>query len=178
MGRNVALKDLLLFAYHLHGSQLSGPDWIETEGYDITAEVNHPVTPAQLRQMLPALLEDRFKLQSHRETKEIHAYWLVVAKGGSKLRDEKEGAEATAALEKEGKSPFRPGLAVITKPCDLPQFAERLGRPHSIVPCWTRQGSKDTSGVTSSGYRTPLQRVQVTSGRSSSFSLVPRSYQL
>jgi uncharacterized protein (TIGR03435 family) len=79
--------------------------------------------------MLQALLEDRFKLQFHRERKEIPTYWLAIAQGGPKLLDEKEGAEAMAALEKDGKSPFKPGLASITKPCDLPEFAERLGRP-------------------------------------------------
>ena len=36
--------------------------------------------------MLRALLEERFKLTTHRETKESQGYALVVAKGGPKLK--------------------------------------------------------------------------------------------
>jgi uncharacterized protein (TIGR03435 family) len=35
--------------------------------------------------MLRALLEDRFKLRVHRETKEVPVYFLRVAKNGPKL---------------------------------------------------------------------------------------------
>ncbi len=37
--------------------------------------------------MLQALLAERFNLVAHRETKEMPVYFLVVAKGGPKLRD-------------------------------------------------------------------------------------------
>jgi len=36
--------------------------------------------------MLQALLEDRFKLRAHRETREVPIYALTVAKDGAKLR--------------------------------------------------------------------------------------------
>ncbi|HYL36545.1 MAG TPA: TIGR03435 family protein [Bryobacteraceae bacterium] len=39
----------------------------------------------QFRDMLRALIEDRFQLKIHRETKELPAYALLVAKNGSKL---------------------------------------------------------------------------------------------
>jgi len=35
--------------------------------------------------MMQAMLEDRFKLKVHRETREMVAYHMVVAKGGAKL---------------------------------------------------------------------------------------------
>ncbi len=40
--------------------------------------------------MLQALLEDRFKLRVHRETREVSVYALTVAKGGPKLQPFKE----------------------------------------------------------------------------------------
>ncbi len=42
---------------------------------------------AQLLQMLQQLLADRFKLKSHRETREASGYVLLVAKNGSKLEE-------------------------------------------------------------------------------------------
>ena len=44
------------------------------------------IRPEQLRPMLKALLEERFQLKYHQETKELPVYSLVVAKGGSKLK--------------------------------------------------------------------------------------------
>ena len=126
-GTHLTLKHLLAFAYDLHSSQFAGPDWIETEGYDINAQAKSPATRTQLREMLQVLLEDRFKMTSHRETRELPVYWLVVAEGGPKLRDPKEEAVFNAALA--GKSPFKPGMSAMYTNKDLPGFAEYLGKP-------------------------------------------------
>jgi uncharacterized protein (TIGR03435 family) len=42
--------------------------------------------------MMQALLEDRFQLKTHRETREISAYIMTVAKGGPKLHPTEEGS--------------------------------------------------------------------------------------
>jgi uncharacterized protein (TIGR03435 family) len=125
-GSNVTLKQLLRYAYELQESQLSGPDWIGTESYDVVGKPASPAGAAQLRLMLQRLLEDRFKMKSHRETKELPVYWLVVAEGGPKLRDPKEEEAFNAAFA--GKSPFRSGFAGMFTNKDLPGFAERLSR--------------------------------------------------
>ena len=125
-GTNVALKQLMRFAYELQESQISGPGWIETEGYDVTARPSNAATAAQLRLMLQTLLEDRFKLKSHRETKEMPVYYLMVADGGPRLRDPKEQEAFDAASA--GKLPFRPGFGGLFSNKDLPGFAERLSR--------------------------------------------------
>jgi uncharacterized protein (TIGR03435 family) len=49
--------------------------------------------------MLQALLEDRFQLKMHRETKEVPVYFLTVGKSGSKLQPTKEGACAPLDLD-------------------------------------------------------------------------------
>ena len=120
-GTNVTLKQLLQFAYRLHDSQVSGPGWMETERFDITAKVLAPG--------LRAVLSDRFKLKFHHETKEIPVYFLMIAKGGPHLRDLKEGQAAFDALVKDRASPFKSTMVSLFKGCDLPAFAERLGRP-------------------------------------------------
>jgi uncharacterized protein (TIGR03435 family) len=55
--------------------------------YDIAATAPLEVTKDQLLNMLQGLLADRFKLTLHRETKVQPIYRLVIAKGGSKLRE-------------------------------------------------------------------------------------------
>jgi uncharacterized protein (TIGR03435 family) len=70
-----------------------GPDWIRSDTYDIAAkaEGNAPF-PQMAGPMLRALLEDRFKLKIHRETKEVPVFFLTVAKDGPKLEPMKEGS--------------------------------------------------------------------------------------
>ncbi len=126
-GKNVTLKQLMAYANDIPGYLLLGPDWIDFNGYDVTAVAKNSPSVTELRSMLRTLLEDRFKLKTHREAREIPAYWLVVAKGGPKLRDPKEEYTFNSAFA--GKSPFRPGFTAIFSNKSLPEFAERVGRP-------------------------------------------------
>jgi uncharacterized protein (TIGR03435 family) len=87
-GRDVTLKFLLAFAYRLQQFQISGgPRWIGSDRFDVEGKAEDPRTGFdQLRLMLQSLLEDRFKLKLHRETKESHVYALVVGRDGPKIR--------------------------------------------------------------------------------------------
>jgi uncharacterized protein (TIGR03435 family) len=127
-GTNVTLRQLMVLAYHLNASQLQGPSWIDSEGFDITVKAEDTSGGPALGLRLQTILTDRFKLKVHRETKNMPVYFLVVANGGPKLRDAKEGEDAFNGLVKNGNSPFKPYFAGIFKGCDLPAFAERLGR--------------------------------------------------
>jgi uncharacterized protein (TIGR03435 family) len=76
-----------------------GPAWIDSERYQIVAKAEG--TPGQETMsgaMLRALLEDRFKMKVHRETREVPVYALTVAKGGPKLQRAQEGSCATLDL--------------------------------------------------------------------------------
>ena len=70
-----------------------GPGWIDSDRYQIIAKAEG--TPGQDRMhgpMLQALLEDRFKVKVHRESREVPAYALTVAKNGPKLQPFQEGS--------------------------------------------------------------------------------------
>jgi len=85
---NTSLADVITMAYGLHVRQVvGGPSWMESDKYDITGQPEGQGMPntIQMRAMLRALLENRFKLTTHRETRELSAYALVVAPGGPKL---------------------------------------------------------------------------------------------
>ncbi len=83
----VTVKELMKQAYGIRDFQIvGGPAWLGTERYDVTAKPEDAANQEQVKLMVQALLADRFKLQFHRETKELPTYALVVAKGGSKLK--------------------------------------------------------------------------------------------
>jgi uncharacterized protein (TIGR03435 family) len=85
-------RQIILAAYHLSPYQLSGgPDWLDSDMFDLEARAETPVDENGLRLMLQILLSQRFKLVAHHETKEAPIYALTVGKGGLKLHEVKEG---------------------------------------------------------------------------------------
>jgi uncharacterized protein (TIGR03435 family) len=93
------LRDLILTAYGIYGNGgtanprsfriqvLGGPGWVDSDRYDIAAKAEgNPPLSQMYGPMLQALLEDRFKLKIHRQTREVPVYLLRIAKGGAKLR--------------------------------------------------------------------------------------------
>lgn len=92
---NMTVKALLAVAYGIRQDQISGgPAWTDSEGYDIAAKAEHAVGREEQQRMLQALLTDRFKLKIRRDTKDVGAYELVVAKSGPKLHRAKEGEKS------------------------------------------------------------------------------------
>ena len=80
-------------AYTVQPFQIvGGPAWIDSERYAIEAKADGNASRAQMFLMLQSLLEDRFQLKIHRETRELPVYALVPARGGLKLPPPKEGS--------------------------------------------------------------------------------------
>jgi bla regulator protein blaR1 len=70
-----------------------GPAWIYNEDYIIRAKASEQASKEAMEgPMLQALLEDRFQLKTHRETREVPVYTLSAAKGGLKLQTAAEGS--------------------------------------------------------------------------------------
>jgi len=67
------------------------PDWVTSDRYDLEAKAaDSTATAPQMMLMLQSLLEDRFKLRWHSETREGPVYVLSVARGGHTLRASKD----------------------------------------------------------------------------------------
>lgn len=91
--RNITLKSCIAWAYHVTTAQVTGPDWMGNERYDIAAKAAGPANEAQLRVMTQGLLAERFRVQLHRQTKEMPAYVLTVGKNGPKFQESKTDGE-------------------------------------------------------------------------------------
>jgi uncharacterized protein (TIGR03435 family) len=85
---NFSTQLLIQRAYDVESFQIAGaPGWIKSDHYDIIAKADDNLTSEQVAgPVLQTLLEDRFKLKIHRETKELPVYALTVAKNGLKLQ--------------------------------------------------------------------------------------------
>jgi uncharacterized protein (TIGR03435 family) len=67
------------------------PAWVEATSYSIDAKAETPQSAAMMMgPMMQTLLEGRFGLKTHRETREIPVYLMTVAKGGAKLKPSTE----------------------------------------------------------------------------------------
>jgi uncharacterized protein (TIGR03435 family) len=77
-----------------------GPKWLDSDRFEIRAKADGRFSQAMMNgPMLQALLEDRFKLKLHRESRVGTVYALTIAKGGPKLQPFKEGSCITMDLE-------------------------------------------------------------------------------
>jgi uncharacterized protein (TIGR03435 family) len=83
---NVSLRQSLLLAYDVKDYQLSTPDWMRTEYFNITAKAQGAASNDEMRPMLQRLLTTRFQMEIQRETRELPVYAMVVAKTGTKMR--------------------------------------------------------------------------------------------
>ncbi len=70
-----------------------GPAWLDSEIYEIIAKAEgNPSIFQMAGPMLQALLEERFRLNVHRDQKEVPVYFLDVAKDGPKFQPAKKGS--------------------------------------------------------------------------------------
>lgn len=84
---SVSMTGFLMEAYNVKPYQISGPDWLGTTKFQLTATVPKGATKEQYRLMLQNLLAERFKIKVHFEKKEGAVYSLVVGKNGPKMRE-------------------------------------------------------------------------------------------
>ena len=64
-----------------------GPDWIHSEAFEIDARSDgQPTVQMMQGPMMQAILEDRFKLKIHRETRQGPVYEIALGKGSPKLK--------------------------------------------------------------------------------------------
>lgn len=88
------------------------PAWIDSAFYSIEAKAEgSPASGMMMGPMMRALLEDRFRLKIHSETREEPVYVLTVAKDGPKLRPAPPGSCALLDYDHPA-APLPPGQPV------------------------------------------------------------------
>ncbi len=84
---NVPLRMLIRQAFNVQEFQIvGGPDWLTSDRFDIIAKAPEGEFNAEvMRPMLQSLLVERFKLTSHRESRDMQIYALMKARSDGKL---------------------------------------------------------------------------------------------
>jgi uncharacterized protein (TIGR03435 family) len=106
----MSISDLISIAYKVKPHQISGPDWLAVDRFDIVAKIPDGIDKEKVPEMMQALLADRFKLTFHREDKDHPIYALVVGKNGPKLKESPPDPEPP----KEGDAPPKEEKGVMT----------------------------------------------------------------
>jgi len=93
---------MIYWAFHLHdGYQFADEEkgdvqWI---WYDIDARTPEGTSDDDLRLMFQTLLEDRFQLKTHRETRQVAEFVLTLGKGEPKLKPAEDGDSLKLTIE-------------------------------------------------------------------------------
>jgi len=84
---SVLLRTLLAIAFDIADDRINGPQWIDSDKYDIIAKTadGGRLEKDDIQPLLQNLLQERFHLVVHTEIREEAAYNLLIAKGGCKL---------------------------------------------------------------------------------------------
>ena len=128
--QNVTLKTMIRRAYSTPGvgpgtaidlhEQLviGGPEWLDTDKFDVSATTAQPTEQAQMRLMAQRMLADRFKLRAHWEKREIPVYVLTRARADGALgRGMKLASDAECdALKRDGPPRIPPAPVVASPP--------------------------------------------------------------
>jgi len=131
---NMTVKDLIAAAFGMADIQaliperiLGGPDWIDSERYNIDAKASAEFQfapggpPQEALVMLRSLLEERFKLIAHREAREMAIFELVVARKDGRLGSglQKSSVDCDALLAGGRAVPPPPRQPTEPPPCRL-----------------------------------------------------------
>ncbi|HET9402511.1 MAG TPA: TIGR03435 family protein [Candidatus Acidoferrales bacterium] len=141
---NCQIASLILYAYHVSGYQMVGNPRLPEpwNWYDIDAKVDNSSSDDEVRQMFQSLLEERFKLKVHRETRELQVYVLKIAKSGPKLKssaasDYKTTVDDKAVVLRQGRAAIvlgEDGSHLLGKGVTVAQLAKSLeGELHGPV---------------------------------------------
>src|SRR5262245_2543472 len=137
---NYSVKMLIMQAYRVQDFQVSGgPNWIEGDRFDVEARAEpgtvptaagppDPGRPDTMALMIQSLLEERFQLKLHRDTKELPVYTLSVGNDGSKLQVTVEGRPGPGGLS-SGSAQTRPtdsGIQMNGSGISVAMFASML----------------------------------------------------
>jgi len=151
---NRRLDEIIMLAYNIGVKQLSGPRWLTepttdpsaVTRFEILAKVPDGAKKDQIPLMLQSLLEERFKLQVHREPRSTQVYVLGLGKGGAKLETSVPNESRPPGCARVITGGAEIGAAADCYNVTATQLAQQL---QSLAPGYFRDGPiVDRSGLT------------------------------
>ena len=100
--RAAPLKWIIERGFKLQDSQIKGPGWLDDATFDIDAKPPEGASQEDVPAMLRTLLEERFHLVYQVENREMSAFVLTVASGGTKLKPPEDVEDYSWRRDKTG----------------------------------------------------------------------------
>jgi uncharacterized protein (TIGR03435 family) len=145
--QNVTFRMLVMTAYNRQPFEIvNGPPWQNANKFDVTAKAEDgSASLDQMRVMLRGLLEDRFKMKAHVETREVPIYSLVLARGDGRLGPKMKASTDVCPDFKEQQQKM---LEAIAKG-GMSAIQSMMGKPGENKPCTMTQipPSPDNPGL-------------------------------
>jgi uncharacterized protein (TIGR03435 family) len=118
--QDVTIETCIKWAYGVQRPQVSGPNLLTSERYDITAKADSAASEDELKAMMRSLLTERFQLSFHHEQREMKAIALTVGRDGPHFK------QATS-----DETPYRENMAMGSKvrALTMQEFADFLAGP-------------------------------------------------
>jgi uncharacterized protein (TIGR03435 family) len=122
---SATLRMLLQTAYQRPGNTplsgqlplIGGPGWMDSDRFDVQATTDcsgGAIPRERLQLMVQSLLEDRFRLKAHLETRELPIYELVVGRDGPKIKRSADQAPPVLSMTLPG--PCEPASSTTPPP--------------------------------------------------------------
>ena len=138
--RNATMADLVGTAWGVDTDKvIGGPAWLDRDQFDVIAVAPAGATPERLRLMLQSLLEDRFKLAVHSDTRDFRGYALT-AGGHLQINEAAGGGESGCKPLPQNSQ----GNAVSCRNVTMAELANRLPR---IARCCQATAVTDLTGL-------------------------------
>lgn len=93
-----SVRAIIQEAYAVEDWAVVGPDWIDSETYEVAATMPPGTSRETARLMLRTMLAERFGLRFHLDKRDIPVYALVVGKHGSKLSEVTDTPDLSARM--------------------------------------------------------------------------------
>ena len=126
----------ITWSYKLRDAQVIGlPDWTQdfAAAYNFDAKAAGPISEDECRAMVRGLIADRFKMKSRVEQRELPVYELVLAKGGSKMREVTEATTDSTGVGINGAHDADQNKKLLDKGWRMSRLADRLEETGRIV---------------------------------------------
>jgi uncharacterized protein (TIGR03435 family) len=82
-----SVKDLIYIGYQVRRYQISGPDWLGSDKFDVAAKIPEGTSQRNIAEMMQNMLKDRFGLKTHWEKKEFSVYTLGLSKRVPEMKE-------------------------------------------------------------------------------------------
>jgi uncharacterized protein (TIGR03435 family) len=151
---NRRLDEVIMVAYGIAGTQIVGPRWLtelttdpsQVTRFEIIAKVPENATKEQVPLMLQRLLEERFKLKVHRESRPMQVYSLEVSRNGHKLNESIANGGRPPGCARAIGTGETYSAAADCSGITMAQFAQQLP---ALAPAYFREGPVvDRTGLT------------------------------